>query len=92
MLRLYDFALDDWREPTQADLDTYMALTRAYGRIRTAFKQGRPLEEEIEQAHAELMAEPSIAQTNAMPAPGPVWSCGHAHATRREAIDCLAER
>lgn len=87
-LRLYDIDLDGYREPVQADLDAYAALGRAYRRIREAFKQGKPLRPAIAEAHAELMTGMKLppAITGSMP----IWSCGHAHQTRGEAINCLA--
>ena len=35
-LRFYDIAIDDWREPTQADVDAWTATAAAYGRLREA--------------------------------------------------------
>jgi len=55
-LRVYDAKLDDFREPTQRDLDCFMALGRAYGEIRSAYHQDLLLRPVIEAAHAELMA------------------------------------
>ena len=56
-LRLYDIDTDGWRQPTQADLDNYMALNRAYGRILDAYKRGLDLPSAIKAANDELMSD-----------------------------------
>lgn len=45
-LAIYDIALDGMREATQKDISEYMALKRAYGKIREA----------VSAAQTELMA------------------------------------
>jgi hypothetical protein len=55
-LRVYDITLDALRELTQRDLEEYWAVSRAYSRIRQAYKEGRDLREAVEVAHAQLMA------------------------------------
>lgn len=91
-LRLYDVAIDGYREPVQDDLDAFMALNRAYGRIREAFTRGKPLRPAIAEAHAELMADMKVPPTITGQQALPVWSCGHVHALRVDAIACLAQQ
>lgn len=38
-LRLYDVAIDDWREPTQADIDQLMQTAADYAKLRQVVDQ-----------------------------------------------------
>lgn len=38
-LQLYDLTLDDYRAPTQADIDQLSAIAAAYGHLRATIEQ-----------------------------------------------------
>ncbi len=46
-LRIYDIAIDDYREPTQADIDQLEHVAAAYQRIRSLVEQNHAVLENI---------------------------------------------